>query len=173
MIKSILLISMLSLFISNAVYIPTANAGFLKDAIKEKLRREVRKKLRQSEERERRKRQEVRRERRRDNHHRKRYANGNKLINATIRKINRAKRHCLDSYSSWRQEGLCFRDEVQYIRASISENLRHRRLRPRVRQRLSSMRNRLFNINNACKSKDTWKNETRCFARRLDRLANQ
>lgn len=166
MLKSIILISVFSLFISSTAYIPTAEANWAEDAIKNKIRRELRKSAAKARHRN--------RHHNKDNHQDRRGNHKYNAVNFAITKIKNAQYQCADNFGSqsWRQESICFRRRIRNIKLSVNNDLRYKRLRPRAYETLTFIKKRLSKALRACQNKNTWKREAFCFERRLEKIIN-
>lgn len=170
MLKSIMLISILSIFITSAAYIPNAKANWLEDAVKEKLKRELRKKVRK----EARRGQGHHRKNRKPNHHRKN--NGHKTsrpVRIALQQIRDTRQDCTRFSSTWRQEARCFKSDIRNIRESIDSDLQYKRLNKRSYKVLNFAQRKLSNILRTCPQRaNTWKQEAQCFDIKLKRIAH-
>ncbi len=176
-VKSIMLISIFSLFIISTAHVPTAKAGWLKDAVKDKLRKEARKKLRKEEDRAHRRERERgghhrrgdRHRRRGDSHKRNRRYDGYNYAANALQTIRRVERVC-PTRSSWKKEALCFLHSSRSIRSDINHTLDNRYYSSRVENTLKEMNRDLSKAIRKCDDKRTWKKSANCFKRRLGNI---
>lgn len=159
MLKSIILMSIFSIFISNAMYVQSAEAGFLEDAVKEKLRKKLRKELKRN----------SKYKKHKKKHHRKNYT-----LEAVIQKMENVKYRCSGNFTTWKREYKCFNRGTKNIKKSISLNIKSissiMGYGVQRRKILSNLHYALDDINEAreiCQRKRNWKRATLCYDNRL------
>lgn len=183
MLKSTILMGLLSLFIINVSYVPQVEAGWFKDAVKDKLRKDARKKIREEERKSRRKerdKKEVRRSeedrkdrkarrkreaRREDRRSRRHYSPVRKIIVAMKKEHNR----CVEVFFAYKEISLCFRNKSHLIKRDIIR-MQNTYLTEKQYNILEFMHRKLSRTVRKCEGTRTWVNEANCFRKQFKKI---